>query len=751
MVQSILPRILDAVQTRFEEARSILSFPEYVELLLESPTTHCRSSAQYIGDALSFFGTSEVETPLGKLTRYKLFDGDENDNASHVVGQEFAQQQIQRLVNNFVREGRATRLVLLHGPNGSGKSSLVQSLIDGLEHYSHQPEGVLYRFNWIFPAEKLRKSGIGFGKSESAPVDLNSYAHLEGDQVEARINSPLRDHPLLLIPLTERHQLFEDLFKDEKLPKNFPLSQYLKNGQLSPRNQTIYEALLAHYKGDYGEVLRHVQVERYYISQRYRSSAVTIEPQMHVDATLRQVTADRSMSSLPKPLNTLSLFEPLGALVDANRGVLEFSDLLKRPPEAFKYLLGTCETGRAIVDPMILFLDLVLIGTANELNLDQFKKYPEFMSFKSRIELVRVPYLLRYSVEQTIYDDLLSKSQTVKPITPHTTKLAALWAVLTRLELPEEERFPEEVGLLAASLKPIEKAKLYDKGSVPPRFSTEEAKVLRQNLHILFNESINEDLYEGRMGASPREIRTVLLNAGQNQDYPCLSPLALFEELERLAQARSVYQFLQREPKNGYYDADQFVDLVREEHLNIIDREFRKATGLIQPEQYAQLLERYIQHVKAYLRKEKVQNQVTRASEDPDKKLMESVEEILLSKGDEPEQFRNDLIGKIAVHSIENPNETVDFAWLFSEYINKMERDAFAKQFKRLRRLAEHCLMLLVEDKPKLKAADEAEAKKTIDAFINDFGYSREGAREQFALLLRNRYSESELPEKESE
>lgn len=743
MPQSILPRIMDAVQSRFLEARSILSYPEYMELLLEDPQLHCRNSSQYIADALSYYGTTSVESPLGQLTRYKLFDGDHTNSAAHVVGQEFAQQQINRLVKNFVREGQATRLVLLHGPNGSGKSSLIQSLIDGLENYSQQPEGVLYRFNWVFPAEKLKRSGIGFGKSESAPIDLNSYAHLEGDQVEARITSPLRDHPLLLIPLKERREIFENLKKDEKLPKNFSLSQYLKNGQLSPRNQMIYEALLAHYKGDYGEVLRHIQVERYYISQRYRSSAVTIEPQMHVDAALRQVSADRSMSALPKPLNTLSLFEPVGALVDGNRGLLEFSDLLKRPLEAFKYLLGTCETGRAIVDPMILFLDLVLVGTANEQNLDQFKKYPEFMSFKSRIELVRVPYLLRYSVEQSIYDELLGKSQNDKPITPHTTKLAALWAVLTRLEKPDEERLPKDVSALAESLKPMEKAKLYDQGLVPPRFSTEEAKILRQNLYLLYNESINEDHYEGRVGASPREIRTVLLNAAQNPDYSCVSPLALFDELENLSQARSVYQFLQREPKSGYYDAQEFIDLVREEHLNIIDREFHKATGLIQPEQYAQLLQRYIQHVNAYLQKEKVKNPVTRASEDPDKKLMESVEEILLSPGDEPEQFRNDLLGKIAVHSLENPKAKVDFAWLFSEYIVKMERHAFSEQFKRLQRLAQHCLIMLVEEKPKLKANEEAEAKKTIDAFINDFGYTRDGAREQFALLLRKRYNDN--------
>jgi len=59
--------------------------------------------------------------------------------------------------------------------------------------------------------------------------------------------------------------------------------------------------------------------------------AVTVEPQMSVDADYRQVTADKSHGALPGALQNLSLYEPFGPLVTGNRGVIEFSDLLKRP------------------------------------------------------------------------------------------------------------------------------------------------------------------------------------------------------------------------------------------------------------------------------------------------------------------------------------------------------------------------------------------------------------------------------------
>ena len=67
-------------------------------------------------------------------------------------------------------------------------------------------------------------------------------------------------------------------------------------GQLSHKSQLVFEALLASYNGSYTEVLKHVQVERYFISQRYRVGAVTIGPQLRVDAGERQVTADRSLA-----------------------------------------------------------------------------------------------------------------------------------------------------------------------------------------------------------------------------------------------------------------------------------------------------------------------------------------------------------------------------------------------------------------------------------------------------------------------
>jgi predicted Ser/Thr protein kinase len=116
-------------------------------------------------------------------------------------------------------------------------------------------------------------------------------------------------------------------------------------------------------------VLAHIQVERFYISRRYRVGAVTIGPQMSVDASERQITADRSIESLPASLSALTLFEPFGELVDASGGIVEFSDLFKRPLEAWKYLLLAIENGEVSLQMSNLPINAVMIASSNELHV----------------------------------------------------------------------------------------------------------------------------------------------------------------------------------------------------------------------------------------------------------------------------------------------------------------------------------------------------------------------------------------------
>src|SRR5690606_28775957 len=136
---------------------------------------------------------------------------------------------------------RPNRLILLHGPNGSAKSTIVACIMRALEHYSTLDEGALYRFHWVFPSSKTLRGSLGFGPKDSSS-QLGSYAHLPDDQIDAKLLVEVRDHPLFLVPIDERKKLLERLSaqRGDALSEGF--SDWILNGELSHKSQTVFEA-----------------------------------------------------------------------------------------------------------------------------------------------------------------------------------------------------------------------------------------------------------------------------------------------------------------------------------------------------------------------------------------------------------------------------------------------------------------------------------------------------------------------------
>jgi serine protein kinase len=733
------------VSADFVKNRSILSFEEYVTLFFNDPRGQARNAAQYLRDVMEHYGTEQVPHPTGAVRRFKVFDAPTSDRDGRVAGQEEVQNAIYRLLGNFVRAGRVNKLILLHGPNGSAKSTLVNALKAGMEAYSREPQGALYRLGWVFPSEKLIKGSIGFG--ERVPTgagDPTTYAHLEAESIDVRMPCELRDHPLFIVPPPERRKMLESALKKKGLGDgesgDFILSDYLREGEMCHKCRRIYMALLNSYGGDYLKVLRHVQIERFYISRRYQEGTVTVEPQMSVDAMAQQITADRTQLNLPSALHGVVLFEPHGPLVHANRGLIEYADLLKRPLEAFKYLLGFSETAEVPLEPFVLQLDEVLIASANEKHLGAFKELPDFASFKGRIELVRVPYLRRYKLEQEVYDAQLTSTSVGKHVAPHATEVAAMWAVLTRLKKPIPERYPTEVKELVDQITPVEKVHLYEEGRAPARLSLANTKELKKLRSDLYEESDAYPNYEGRSGASAREIKTALFNAAQSADYKCLNALAVIEELEAICQDKSVYEFLQQEVVDGYHDHDEFVRVVESEYLEVVDSEVRDSMGLVSEGQYRELVERYVQHVSHWVRGEKMRNRVTGEMERPDEQRMAELEAIVMPRGEDAGEYRRGLISTIGAHRLDNPDAEMDFARIFPDMFKRLRDHYFEERKRVLRKNKENVLKYLSEERGTLTQREQAQVESTLETMAERYGYCEHCAKDAILFLMKKRY-----------
>ncbi|MFI5306171.1 MAG: serine protein kinase PrkA [Polyangiales bacterium] len=731
-----LDHLAASVKDRFLSQKRVLSFEEYLAELLAHPWRHSRDAARYLRDCFDHYGHYDVARPFGPVRRFRLFDQDFGQGAEgrkRLVGQEELQNGFYRALGNFVREGRANRLVLLHGPNGSAKSTFAECLMRALEHYSTEDAGALYRFSWVFSrAAEERSIGFGSGGRGAAP---ESYAHLDHEKITAKLGSELREHPLLLLPIDERRALLRQAYAAAKIEEAPP--QWLWNGELGRKSAAVFEALLASYGGDLRRVLGHVQVERFYVSRRYRTGAVTIGPQMSVDAAERQITADRSLADLPASLSSVSLYETMGELVDGQCGIVEYSDLLKRPLEAWKYLLLAIEEGEVALPMSMLTVNSVLLASTNEVHLEAFRQHPEYNSFRARLLTLRAGYLLDYRREQEIYDRLIV-SQIRQHVSPHATLVAALWAVLTRL-LPSDADHYEDpaLGKIAADLSPMEKARLYADGTIPGRLGGEQGKLLRAGIAEVAREFDTLAVYEGLTGASAREIRTVLLDASQHPLHACLSPLGVFDNIDALCD-RGDYEFLQHKPEGGYHDARGFLTQVRSAWLDLIDEEVRRATGLVEESRYLQLFDRYIQHVSLWLKGERYRDPVTGEQVEPDQGLLKRIEVIFEVKN--VDEFRRNLISMIAAQAIDHPDDPIDHAQIFPRHLEQVKAAYFLEHRGQIADIVSDVLKLVSEGESALQPEARSRAQQMLAGF-EAAGYCKRCAPAALGELRKERYA----------
>ena len=745
-VNDLLHQLNQASRSQFQERQVILSFSGFLNRLRDRPSHMVRNAAQYLYDTFNHFGSREISQD--GQTRWKIFDLGTHKNVP-IVGAESVQEEIYKIIAGFVRQGYSNKLLMMHGPNGSAKTSIVESIAHAMQKYSETDEGAVYRFNWIFPSDKsltAKAAGahgpIGFAGDHSAYTSLKeeSFAFLDEGKIASKIPSEYKENPLFLIPQPHRETLLRKWFAEEQglAEADVEIPQTLLMAGLSKRNQLIFENLLAAYDGDLGKVLRHVQVERFYYSKQYRVGVSTVEPQMAIDAYEKQLTMDKNIANLPPVLHNISFHEAEGPLIEANRGILEFSDMLKRPIEAFKYLLSTVERGTANLPSSTAPLDIIFFATTNEKHLDAFKTIPDFASFRSRFELLTAPYLLKPSLEAKIYEQDVKALNKNKPIAPHTLNLLALWAVMTRLKQPNADYYDTKYRALLSRLDPRSKVRLYEGESLLPVFKPQEEAQLYELRKEIREEYQNVVAYEGRFGASPREIRSILYRAVQNKKHDSLTPMAIFEELERLVKDRTVYEFLQLEPRGKYHQPQEFILVCRRDFMEVFEREASAAMTLVDEMQYEALFNRYIEHVVAQVKKERVYSKITSSHELPNENLMKEVERIL--KIQTPtDKHREGMIGRIASAKIEKPNDPINISKIFHEYLETMKGHYYEERKVQLDDNFKVMLAIANGDTQNLSTEEKELAESTYQQLETRFGYTRSAAAESLKFLLTQR------------
>ncbi|MBT3584035.1 MAG: hypothetical protein HN509_03935 [Halobacteriovoraceae bacterium] len=731
---------IEELEKETDTTIQVHSFSEYIKIFEEHAPRECRPSYEYLHDMLSHFGKTES----GKL---KLFETNHTD-CPPVFGQDKVQQMLVENLKNFEEEGFNNKFILLVGPNGSSKSSLVSKFMKGAEEYSAQDEGALFSFSWIFPLEHYIKGSVGLS-TEKVTREVPSFAHLEDKEVSAIINSELKDHPLLLIPLVPRQKLIEERLQDFPELLDSVRKSYLYRSDLSKRNRMIYDALLKNYKGRHTDVLKHIRVERFKISKRYSTAAVTIEPQIHVDARMQQITMDKRLASLPPSLQSLNLFSLQGEVVMANRGVLEYSDLLKRPLDSYKYLLQTMETGNVNLGGILTALDIFFIGTSNEIHLAAFKQHPDFNSFKGRFNFIRVPYLLDVVEEEKIYNEQILGLKEKSHFEPYALRALCLFSVMSRLRSPQVKNYQDKkLANITTNLNPLEKTLFICDESLPERLNVESKQILTNGKASLLAEFEDENLYEGKFGISPRDVKKIIYSL--TNDYKHISFIEVIEHLQSLITRKNEYDFLNMTPQADYHHPARFLALIKEYCLEKFDRELRDSLGLVDGRSYEDYIKRYIENISALIKGEKVKNSITGKYEAVDDFNIKEFESSINLKEDSA-KFRSHMISSLGAFSLDHPGKAIKYSEVFPELSDRLQESFRAEQKKIIQIVARNLVFyeseIVQEEKGErsdgsspLSENNRKQIQTIVDNLMNNIGYSMRGAISNLKYIIKEKY-----------
>ena len=602
-----LKQILEQIEFKIHSNDQIWSgtFDDYLDIVKSNPLV-TRNAFQRLYDLIMEKDFKKYTDAKKDVFHYNFFDDPDNNGKDAVFGLDISLMKLVNVIRAAaLNYGTEKRVILLHGPVGSAKSTICRMIKKGVEQYSQTPQGAIYCFDWIDPD--------------------GEHEDVFGEGVRV-FESPMHEEPLLLIPKQIRDPFVKTLNEGLNLDYKIQI-----DGDLCPPSRFIFKKLWEHYKGDLSQVLRHIRVRRLLLSEADRVGIGTFQPKDEKNQDSTELTGDINYKKIaqygsdsdPRAFN----FD--GEFNIANRGIIEFVEILKLDVAFLYDLLGASQ--EHVVKPKKFaqtHIDEVIIGHTNE---PEYRKLQdnEFMeALRDRTVKIDIPYITKYAYEIEVYKrDFNSKRIQGISIAPHTIEMAAMWAVLTRLEKPKK-----------TNLNRLQKLKLYN-GQTLSHYTEDNIKELRK-----------EARREGLDGISPRYIQDKISSAiilAQQSNKGSVTPFMILNELESGLKNHTLIS--NEDIKREYRE---LLAMVKQEYEEIIKTEVQKA--ICSDESALQVLcANYIDNIKAYTQREKVKTTFG-SFEEPDERMMRSIEEKIDIPESRKDDFRREIMNYIGALSLES-------------------------------------------------------------------------------------------------
>ncbi|MGE7914829.1 PrkA family serine protein kinase [Lysinibacillus xylanilyticus] len=556
---------------------------------------------------------------------------------------------IERLVEEYFHPAARRldvrkRILLLMGPVSGGKSTIVTLLKRGLEQFSRTDEGAVFAIK----------------------------------------GCPMHEDPLHLIP----HHLRNDFYEEYGIRIE---------GSLSPLNTMRLEK-------EYDGRIENVMVERITFSEDKRVGIGTFTPSDPKSQDIADLTGSIDFSTIGEfgSESDPRAYRFDGELNKANRGMMEFQEMLKLDEKFLWNLLSLTQEGNFKAGRFALIsADELIVAHTNETEYRSFISNKKNEALHSRIIVMPIPYNLKVSQEELIYEKMIKESDMAHVhIAPHALKAAAIFSVLTRLEVPKKQ-----------GVDLIKKMRLYD-GENVEGFNSVDLEELKK-----------EFPNEGMNGIDPRYIINRISSAIIRKEVPSINALDVLRALkDGLDQHASISQ----EDREKYMN---YIAVARREYDDIAKNEVQKAFVYSYEESAKTLMNNYLDNVEAFCNKNKILDPLTGEEMNPDEKLMRSIEEQIGISENAKKAFREEILIRI------------------SAYARKGKRFDY-NSHERLREAIQKKLFADLKDVVKIttssKMPDESQLKKineVVARLVDEHGYNSTSANEllQYVGSLLNR------------
>jgi serine protein kinase len=548
------------------------------------------------------------------------------------------EESLERLVEEYFHPAAKRldvrkRILLLMGPVSGGKSTLVTMLKRGLESYSRSDRGSVFAIK----------------------------------------GCPMHEDPLHLIP----HHLRADFFEEYGIRIE---------GNLSPLNMMRLEQ-------DYGGRIEDVLVERIFFSEDKRTGIGTFSPSDPKSQDIADLTGSIDFSTIAEfgSESDPRAYRFDGELNKANRGMMEFQEMLKCDEKFLWHLLSLTQEGNFKAGRFALIsADELIVAHTNETEYRSFISNKKNEALHSRIIVMPIPYNLKASQEERIYEKMINESDVSDVhIAPHTLKVAAMFTILTRLKEPKKG----DIDLL-------KKMRLYD-GENVEGFNLADVEELKR-----------EYPDEGMSGIDPRYVINRISSTIIRKEVPSINAL---DVLRSLKDGLDQHPSITTELRDRYMN---YISLARKEYDNIAKNEVQKAFVYSYEESAKTLMDNYLDNVEAYCNKAKLRDPLTGEEINPDEKLMRSIEEQIGISENAKKAFREEILIRI------------------SAFARKGKRFDY-NSHDRLREAIQKKLFADLKDVVKIttssKTPDEQQLKKINDVvarLIDEHGYNSTSANE---------------------